>query len=263
MRLSVSYNFFNGEEHLRASLSSVRSEVDFISIVYQTVSNAGLQIHPDSVDLLHQLQGDRLVDKLFLYNPDFRLSRAENELVKRRIGLELARESRCTHFFTMDSDEFYRERELRHAKQYVVHQRLNSTSASSYFHVLRPRWRAFDTTRVAFITEVGLLTRFFRSFYPVRMVDPTRRLFTFPRRHYHFDPSLVAMFHMNLVRHDFAGKFANSSNIDPLWFRDLSSSLACWRPGERFDFGRKGRFDVFEVSNEFATFDPGDPVFWS
>ena len=41
MKVGISYNLFDGEELLEASIKSVRDNVDYISIVYQTESNFG------------------------------------------------------------------------------------------------------------------------------------------------------------------------------------------------------------------------------
>ena len=41
MKLGVSYNLFDGEELLEGSIKQIRSEVDYISVVYQEVSNFG------------------------------------------------------------------------------------------------------------------------------------------------------------------------------------------------------------------------------
>ena len=43
MNLGVSYNVFDGEELLEGSIFQIRNEVDYISVVYQSISNFG---HP-------------------------------------------------------------------------------------------------------------------------------------------------------------------------------------------------------------------------
>lgn len=98
MQLSVSYNFFNGEEHLIPSLRSVRSNVDFISVVYQKTSNSGEKISESAMDSLFMALKDGLIDCLFDYNPNLSLKRNQNELLKRKIGLNLALQANCTHF---------------------------------------------------------------------------------------------------------------------------------------------------------------------
>ena len=39
MKIGVSYNLFDGEELLESSIKSIRKNVDYISVVYQTISN--------------------------------------------------------------------------------------------------------------------------------------------------------------------------------------------------------------------------------
>ena len=53
MKISASYNVFDGEELLEKSISSIRDSVDFISVVYQTISNFGNNCSPDLEDILH------------------------------------------------------------------------------------------------------------------------------------------------------------------------------------------------------------------
>ena len=56
MKLGVSYNVFDGEELLESSIKSIRSEVDYISVVYQTVSNFGNQCSEELIPLLNRLK---------------------------------------------------------------------------------------------------------------------------------------------------------------------------------------------------------------
>ena len=56
MKLSVSYNFFNGDEHLEKSILSVRNAVDHISIVFQKVSNSGEKISDAAMDALTRIR---------------------------------------------------------------------------------------------------------------------------------------------------------------------------------------------------------------
>ena len=55
MILSATYNFFNGEEHLIASLKSIRSQVDYINIVYQTISNHGNKCTEYAKDVIFEI----------------------------------------------------------------------------------------------------------------------------------------------------------------------------------------------------------------
>lgn len=52
MKVGISYNLFDGEELLESSIKSIRDNVDYISVVYQTVSNFGNPCSEDLVTLL-------------------------------------------------------------------------------------------------------------------------------------------------------------------------------------------------------------------
>lgn len=257
MRLGVSYNFFNGEEHLVPSLRSLRDAVDHVSIVAQRTSNAGEAISPEALDAISDARRFKLADDILFAEPIRSRERRWNERRKRRIGLRLAWRRRCTHFFTMDADEFYRSDEVATARQLLVEGRFNSSSACSYLHVRRPTLRALDTTNVAFITKIDLTTRLKGGSYPAPEVDSTRRISIRRRRHIHFGPEVVAMYHMNLVRRDLAGKMKNSSTTDAAFLSEVAAAVAAWDGGDRFFFPRKGDLEVTNVPNEFATFDPG------
>lgn len=272
MKLSVSYNFFNGEEHLKASILSVRNSVDFISIVYQPVSNSGNKISSEALDVLSDIRNRKIADKIIEFFPDFSKERQQNELTKRRLGLDEALRRRCTHFFTMDADEFYRNKEIEFAKDYISKNRIWATSVSSFFHIKTPNWRAKDSTCCAFITRINERTEIGSGNYYIDMVDPTRTLQTpksdsflaaslrrfFPAKdHHHFLDDEVAMYHMNFVRKDsMESKLANTSTTDTNFLADIKTRYLNWEPGNVFFFPNKGEFTFEKVENEFNTWAP-------
>lgn len=121
MRLGCSYTLFDGEELLEYSIKSIRKNVDFISVVYQTISNHGEQCNPDMVLLLNRLVAEGLVDTLYLYTPNIENTGGENaslnETQKRNIGLEISRKAGCSHHMTIDTDEFYTDAQFRFMKE--------------------------------------------------------------------------------------------------------------------------------------------------
>ena len=56
MKVGVSYNLFDGEELLEDSIKSIRNNVDYISVVYQTVSNFGNPCSPNLMPVLEELK---------------------------------------------------------------------------------------------------------------------------------------------------------------------------------------------------------------
>ena len=102
MRLSASYNYFNGDEHFLASLRAVRGGIEHVSVVWQEVSNAGEPITEAARAALAEAEAAGLIDEVIAYTPDLELPRARNERRKRRIGLEAARAAGASHFLTLD-----------------------------------------------------------------------------------------------------------------------------------------------------------------
>ena len=130
----------------------------------------------------------------------------------------------------MDADEFYREKELSFAKQYIKDNNILSSSVTSYFHLKEPIYRSKDSTCCAFITKLSKHLTIGGNEYFIDNVDPTRKLLPakswseklitkfFPKcitEHYHFSESQVAMYHMNFVRKDnMRSKLNNTSTTD-------------------------------------------------
>jgi hypothetical protein len=255
MRISASYNFFNGDEHLLPSLTMMRHCVDHISIVWQPVSNAGEPISHGAERALQAAQDAGLVDVVLRYEPDLTLERHQNELAKRVAGLEAARCAGATHFLSLDADEFYRPEEFNKARRLIEENRWTSTSVNTFLHVRRPIWRALDITCCCFITAITDSSEIGVSEFPHPHIDPTRKMTADPHNHHHFNPTVVAMYHMNLVRRDLEQKLRNSSTRDTEFLRQVQQCVQQWDPGSDFDFPNKGKLDVFEVSNEFNTYD--------
>ena len=212
MIVSASYNYFNGHEHFIASLSSIRSSVDHISVVWQSISNAGEDISIDAESALHEASELKLVDDVVHYTPNLDLPRRSmNELNKRKLGLSLAKFRSASHFLSMDADEFYRKEEFIAAKRKIEDEGWKTTSAHSFMHCQTPRWRCLDRTNVCFLCELQSDTEIGMKYFPASNVDPTRRITSHSDSHYFFKTDELAMYHMNLVREDFAQKLRNSS----------------------------------------------------
>lgn len=108
MKIAALYNVFDGEELLESSLLSIRSVVNLVVVVWQTVSYSGLPHPRPSVlrDLLYSLRDKGLIDDLCYFSPEDD-SAQRNEIMKRNIALHLALNSGCTHVIPMDVDEIY------------------------------------------------------------------------------------------------------------------------------------------------------------
>lgn len=106
-KFSVSYNVFDGVELLEDSINHIRSVVDHISIVFQTRSYWGNELTSKEIEIVQDLYDRKLVDDLYMFENDNTIAIHQNQLNKRNLGIELAKQAGCTHFMTVDCDEFY------------------------------------------------------------------------------------------------------------------------------------------------------------
>lgn len=257
MKLSVSYNFFNGEECLYESVKCMRSLADHISIVYQEYSNLNNKITDRALYILKKIQDENLVDDIILYQPDFALTMQENEYNKRLEGMHLAIKNGATHFLLCDADEFYQPNEFLYAKQHIEDNDISFSACHSYFYIHKPIYRSetFDTTNVCFICKLDENTIFeYNQDFPIVNVDPTRRIIN-RKGSYKFFEKEVVMHHMNFVRESFDSKIQNSSSNSSRELRKflkvIKKTLENWQFGKPFIFPRKGVFNIIQVENQF------------
>lgn len=57
-----------------------------------------------------------------------------NEIKKRDIGRQMCVDKGCTHFMSMDTDEFYTERDLALAKKMILENNLEGTTCKMRFY---------------------------------------------------------------------------------------------------------------------------------
>ncbi len=223
MKLGVSYNLFDAEELLPFSAKSIRSSVDYINVIYQTTSNFGQQSSSDLEEKLKQMQKEGLIDEIFHYQPNLKLTAQKNEIKKRNIGLNLAKKNKCTHFMSLDVDEFYEAQELNNAKEFIIKKKIDYSAVSLVEYIKTPTLRLIEgytftfendekyNFQVPFIINLkkNPFCRHGKSFFPV-LTDPTRRV-NAKGKFYLFPVQEIVMHHMSSVRKDLEKKFSNSS----------------------------------------------------
>lgn len=211
MKLGVAYNLYDGEELLRASIRSIRAEVDYVTVVYQDVSNFGERREP-LLPLLRQLKAEGLVDAWVAYEPDLKLEPRANERRKRVLGLESSRACGCDYHLDMDVDEFYRAEELHRAKEFIADGGYDGTACWIENYLGSPQYRILDRDDlfVPFIIRIPKRSaRLYDGAYPV-IADHTRTM----RRNGTFlllPRNLISMHHMSLVRKNLERKLGNST----------------------------------------------------
>ena len=214
MKIGATYNVFDDSiEHLFDSILSIKNNVNYISIVYQSISNMGEQGDQDTLLLLKEIKQNNLVDEIFLYTPDMSLSPTNNELNKRNIGLNACRNNCCDYVILMDSDELYMDKELSDViKKYCINESFDAIFCKMYTYykykniILDPLEDYFVPVLYK-IDEHSMLH--YKYISPVT-VDPTRILNNI-NKYIVCEQHEIMMHHLSYVRKNIRRKLENSS----------------------------------------------------
>jgi hypothetical protein len=218
MKLGVAYNVFDGEELLKDSIRSIKPNVDYVAVVYQTVSNFGNPCHPKLEARLQHLVDIGLVDELYKYelknftdeekvalcspnsqeiggHPSSVSIQFFHEIMKRDIGRKMCAAKGCNYFMSMDTDEFYKIDELAYAKRKMIEDNLDGSSCKMrfYFKTANYEMLPFDEmNQVPLIYKIQEGSSLLLAHpYPC-VVDPTRRM-SGVKRFYQFERSEVRL----------------------------------------------------------------------
>ena len=93
-KLGVSYSVWDGEEMLEFAIRSIRSEVDYVNVVWQKLSWFGTMCSDELEPTLERLKNEGLIDELIFFTPDLKAIPAENEAKKKKHGAESRKKSR-------------------------------------------------------------------------------------------------------------------------------------------------------------------------
>jgi hypothetical protein len=255
MKLGVSYNVFDGEELLEGSIKSIRSEVDYISVVYQTVSNFGNHCDEGLVPLLNRLKNDGLIDELFEYKPKINKGGHFNEITKRNIGLSISEGFGCTHHMAMDSDEFYTKEQFIYMKNIIEEGSYDSSACQMTTYYKEPIYRLEPKEEyyVSLIYRIKPNSQYVIGHpFPV-LVDPTRRMDGGKCKIFTKDE--VEMHHMSYVRNNIEKKVRNSSakiNFES-WIPEFLEYFNNWSEGDDALMPGKppGRYKLIKTDNKF------------
>jgi hypothetical protein len=211
MKIGVSYNIFDGEELLESSIKSIRNNVDYISVVYQTISNFGNECDKNLVSILEYLKNKNLIDEIFEFKPKINRGGHFNEITKRNIGLSLSEGAGCTHHMAMDSDEFYDEEEFKYLKKIMLEGDYDSSACQMTTYYKEPTYRL--EPKEEYFVSLLYKIRQNREYvighpFPV-LVDPTRRME--PGKCKIFTRDEIEMHHMSYIRKNLFRKLQNSS----------------------------------------------------
>lgn len=217
MKIGVAYNLFDGEELLEYSIKSIRNNVDYISVLYQGISNHGVPCNKGLLHLLLDLQHRGLVDEIELFVPDIADTGGENashnETRKRNMGLEISRAQGCTHHMSIDTDEFYTDEQFRFMKEEMERGDYGS-GVCQHIQYYKDSIYTLKTPEQEYVTTIEKIRPETRFIYwnedcPVA-VDPTRK--TNNGNYRIFTRDEVQMHHMSFVRKDISRKLMSHSS---------------------------------------------------
>ncbi len=261
MKLGVSYNLFDGEELLEASIKSIRKEADFISVIYQKESYRGQPASPTVESLLHKLKRKGLIDEIYLYERNFNQHKDKHiyECEKRDIGLKLAKDNGCTHYLSMDVDEFYDAEQLHEAKSFILRHNIETSAVSIIEYLKKPIYKILNGYTYTgnykgmynfycpFIMKINAgEQRHSNNHYPC-LVDPTRALNN-DGNFYLFSVQNIVMHHMSTVRKNLEIKYNNSNllaenNKNQKKIKKLQQNILNWN------------FNDMKINDKYAVFD--------
>ena len=212
MKLAAIYNVFDSEELLIPSIKCLIDHVDHVIIVWQGVSNFRESYNGLSALIVDNQEFFNTSKISFIKYHPIHPEGAPNEIAKRNLGIESASQKGCTHFLSIDCDEFYHDfgRSLELYKEsgksgsvcrlwtYFKSPTLRLETQEDYFvpfiHELKPETRS----------GVGIMD------YPY-YADPTRGISHVTKDDIFEMPIWLSMDHFSWCRKDIHRKIRNSS----------------------------------------------------
>jgi hypothetical protein len=259
MQLGASYNAFDGIELITGSIASIRDDVDHISVITQDQSNYGVPFDQDDMDLLMDLRRNKVIDELFQVSAQPTRDPHITEIRKRQVGYDTAKKAGCTHYISMDVDEYWEHLGL--VSKYVEDEDYDGTYCR-YINYYGDKNHQMPLTSMAYVPAIYKIApnkafTFGNSLTQKVICDPTRQM---PCNHVGFIDDVV-MHHMSYIRKDeqaFRSKLENSSakrNWVPAVTDMMVSYYATWVPGMdgKIISGKHGTgvVKLTEVENDF------------
>ncbi len=213
MKFGVSYNVFSDSlELLEHSCRSIRDHVDYISVVYQKVSNTGLASTEPIEDVLNDLVSQGLVNELYLFKPRLTRSQHENELEKRKIGSFISANAGCQYHLTADSDEIYIGEQLEYVKAQYIEQKLvgGYCQMQTFYKSSKYRFKTPEEYYISLFYNISQGTTYEWNAPCSVLVDPTRKM-NIQGTTKVFTRQEIEMLHMSGVRKNYRAKLESSS----------------------------------------------------
>lgn len=126
-KLGLGIIAFEGCEHLKNIISTIRESVDYVVVSIQEKSYHGISLDPYDLEEVNMCKSAGLIDEIIWYTPDLSyLDRDFDpqeprylELEKRNQLLDHLESNGCSHAVILDGDEYFNKDEFDKAKKYI------------------------------------------------------------------------------------------------------------------------------------------------
>ncbi len=219
---------FDGEELLQFAINSIRKQVDFISVIYQTTSYMGNKCHDELESNLRKCEG---IDKLIHYESDLNLHFKTNELNIRNFGLQESINAGCTHHISADVDEFYISEQLNYVKSIMDSGNFDCSIVYLENYFKHPKYQIYPSQNhtVSLIHPVSKKYDLNAKF-PTR-IELTRRIQCENAKI--FSKNEFIIHHMSYVRKNIKRKLINSANQTFYKINKFSEKFDTYKVGEK------------------------------
>jgi len=256
--IHVSYNVFDNEELLEASIRKIKEIVSEVTVIYQEISNFGQQADQSLFDVIDHLKNQNLIDNLVLYKTNTFLSPQLNELKKNNFGYQMAKEKKLDYHMGMACDEFYFRDEFLDLLNILEENPVDLVTSYmyTYYKSSKYRFKEIENYVVPVLNKVYQDGRNYKISSPSPiLIDPTRKMI--------YDSYICLpkekplMHHLSHVRKDFRKKLENSTaNIN--WYDKIDKMVShyeSWVPIEdAFLFGDYVELEETDRFEEELTF---------
>jgi hypothetical protein len=126
-KLGLGIVAFEGCEHLKNIISSIKDSVDYVVVSLQEKSYHGVPLDPKDLEETIMCKEAGLIDDIIWYVPDLSYMEKEFdpqeprylELEKRNQLLDYMESKGCSHAMVLDGDEFFVKDDFDKMKQYI------------------------------------------------------------------------------------------------------------------------------------------------
>ncbi len=222
MKLGVTYNLYDGIELLEHSINSIKSNVDYINVVYQIVSNYGYEMSASEIKIVtDKLYSIPNIDSIILYHPSLDKPPVFNELMKRNRGLDDLKCKGLTHYMLMDVDELYDQNKFSKVCKDIEDNDYENTYChiNDYYCTSEYLLEKDNSFVVNFINKLSYDSSVEHFSLCNYITDSTRRPkikdFSKSKKYSRLD---IEMDHMSFVRSNIKDKFKNNTVLGNVTF---------------------------------------------